>query len=439
VEVPQAGGCDVKIVISSGHAKHVRGASGYIDEVNEARKVVEQAATVMRNAGHDVITYHDDVSMSQNENLNRIVDFHNSKTRDWDVSVHFNAYETTSKPMGCEVLYVSSTGQTKAAEVVNAIVAASSLINRGPKKRTDLFFLNNTEQPAILIETCFVDSRADVDIYHAKFNDICEAIAQGITGQQVQPGPEPEPPVPPLEQDQEAAIIAIASASSIAKYSWKDRGLAPAGYIQGFALAWAQIVNKFIAGDAAVIEMAKANTHNNDKDVLSWYSVNFQNAGMANEKAGGDTLRHLFALQLGLGMRESSGRHCEGRDTSASNVTSDTAEAGLYQTSYNARSCSPHFIEVMADYQNGTYKGYLDRFRIGVSCNSSSWASYGSGQGRVFQDMCKEQPAFAVETCALVLRNLRQHYGPINRREAELKHEADDMLHAIQHLVEDVA
>jgi hypothetical protein len=43
---------------------------------------------------------------------------------------------------------------------------------------------------------------------------------------------------------------------------------------------------------------------------------------------------------LGHGMRESSGRHCEGRDLSADNVQSDTAEAGLFQTSYNAHSAT---------------------------------------------------------------------------------------------------
>jgi N-acetylmuramoyl-L-alanine amidase len=95
------------IPISSGHGKYVRGASGYVDEVDEARKVVEKVADLYRQMDVTVYVFHDDVSTSQSENLDRIVDFHNSKTRDLDISVHFNAYETTSKPMGCEVLYVT--------------------------------------------------------------------------------------------------------------------------------------------------------------------------------------------------------------------------------------------------------------------------------------------------------------------------------------------
>ena len=35
---------------------------------------------------------------------------------------------------------------------------------------------------------------------------------------------------------------------------------------------------------------------------------------MRNDVSGIDTLRHLFVLMIGLGMRELSGRYCEGRD-----------------------------------------------------------------------------------------------------------------------------
>jgi len=189
----------VRVVISSGHGAKVRGASGYIDEVDEARLVVESVADALRESGVEVTTYHDDVSNTQSENLDRIVDFHNSKTRDLDISVHFNAYQTTQKPMGCEVLYVSSTGMEIADEVVDRICDASGLINRGPKKRTDLAFLNGTEEPAILIETCFVDSRADCDIYAENYDVICSAIADAISGEDHGEPIPPEPPEPPSD------------------------------------------------------------------------------------------------------------------------------------------------------------------------------------------------------------------------------------------------
>src|SRR5262245_8050058 len=423
----------MKLVISSGHGLYVRGASGYLDEVDEARRVVEQVATVLRSDGNTVTTYHDDVSHSQNENLNRIVNFHNSKTRDWDVSIHFNAYQTTPNPMGSEVLYVSSTGQTMARAVVDKI-ASNGFINRGPKKRTDLAFLNGTTMPAVLIETCFVDSKADADLYNAKFDAVCHSIAEGLVGHEISGGevpPEPEPSPIPGEE----AIAAIAMKSEIARYYWKNRGVAPAGYMKGFALAWAQVVGEFMKGDSSAINMARGNTHNENIDVLSWYHQEYEQLGMANEVDGIDTLRHLYALMLGLGMRESSGKYCCGRDMSASNVTSDTAEAGLFQTSYNAHSATSEFDKVMDAYEAGQRHGYLDYFDDNVTCSASNWANYGSGRGRQFQEMCKTQPAFAVETCALTLRNLRKHYGPINRKEAELKQEADWMLLNVQRYI----
>jgi len=176
------------VVISSGHGKYVRGAAGILDEVDEARKVVDRLAQELTNRGVDVKTFHDDTSHSQNENLNTIVNYHNAQTRDLDISVHFNAYEQVSKPMGTEVLYITQSGL---ASQVSAAIASVGFINRGPKKRTDLFFLNNTEEPAILIETCFVDSEADAEIYHDQFGAICDAIADVLGGVEVE-GPPPE-------------------------------------------------------------------------------------------------------------------------------------------------------------------------------------------------------------------------------------------------------
>jgi N-acetylmuramoyl-L-alanine amidase len=179
----------MNIVISSGHGKLIRGASGYLDEVDEARKVVNAVADLLKNLGTGVKVFHDDVSTSQNENLNRIVDYHNAQSRDLDISVHFNAYETTTKPMGTECLFV--TQEDLAAEVAASIAHSSGLLNRGPKGRDDLFFLNNTEEPAILIEVCFVDSTADAELYERGFGDICEAIAEAVTGREI---PDTEPP-----------------------------------------------------------------------------------------------------------------------------------------------------------------------------------------------------------------------------------------------------
>jgi hypothetical protein len=76
--------------------------------------------------------------------------------------------------MGTEVLYLT---QFELADQVSEAIASCGFIDRGPKKRTDLFFLNETAAPSILIEVCFVDSEADASLYYKQFDAICEAIA----------------------------------------------------------------------------------------------------------------------------------------------------------------------------------------------------------------------------------------------------------------------
>lgn len=196
-----------RIVISSGHGKYVRGASGVLDEVDEARRVVEQVAEELRQRGVEVTTYHDDISKSQNENLNRIVDFHNSKTRDLDVSVHFNAYVETEAPMGTEVLFVSQ--GALAGEVSAALAQAGDFVDRGAKKRTDLFFLNNTSEPSILIETCFVDSEADADLYTSNFELICDAIAAVLGGDEDEAIKPPPGEITPPERPHKKPTIRL--------------------------------------------------------------------------------------------------------------------------------------------------------------------------------------------------------------------------------------
>jgi len=199
------------IVISSGHGKYVRGAAGILDEVDEARIVTERVAEELRLRGVNVTTYHDDVSKSQNENLNRIVDVHNSKKRDLDVSVHFNAFEPTTSPRGTEVLYVT---QEDLADEVSAAIASCGFINRGAKERTDLFFLNGTAMPSILLEVCFVDSQADANLYARALGTICSSIADVLGG----PLDEAETLPPPVDPTQLPARVDIEFSGNVVVY-----------------------------------------------------------------------------------------------------------------------------------------------------------------------------------------------------------------------------
>ena len=184
------------IVISSGHGQYIRGAKGYLDEVDEARRVVDAVAKYLHEHGATVHVYHDNTSRTQRDNLNAIVAFHNSKQRSLDVSVHFNAASTTDAPRGCEVLYYDA--KQSATNVSKALAVAGCFKDRGAKERRELAFLAGTREKALLIETCFVDSRADADLYRRNFDAICVAIAVSIAKEagitlQV---PKPDEPAP---------------------------------------------------------------------------------------------------------------------------------------------------------------------------------------------------------------------------------------------------
>lgn len=528
----------MKIAISSGHGKYIRGASGspvppQLDEVDQARRVVDRVAEYLQAAGVEVETFHDNTSHDQDTNLDTIVDWHNDEAfdgegHDYDVSVHFNAYDGNAH--GTEVFYGSP--EELADNLSAAISAAGGFTDRGPKDGSHLRVVNSTDAPCVLLEICFCDNTGDSERFTANFDAICRAIAIELAGDfdipelpmppdvperperpptsPVEPptdvrdrptlergdsGPDVEdlqrmipnftgevdgdfggitednvrryqltrglevdgivgpmtwqalydqaPPLPPPEGaltiEQARDIIKIANDSWIADYDWEDRGAAPKGWTQGMALAFAQTYLRLLAGHPAAIEMSKART-NSDKDALDLYRDDFNRLGMSNEKAGPDVLRHLYALLLGHGMRESSGEHCCGRDQSASNYDSTTCEAGAFQTSYNAAGASnPEFDNLMDEYLARRSQGYLYAFAEEVSCSSSDWENYGSGRGADFQMLCKVAPAFSAESCALTLRNLANHYGPIIRHETELMKEADEMFQEVQDYMDEEA
>ena len=182
-----------QVNISSGHSINCQGAADIINEVTEARKVVDRVYEIVKASGKQCYKYHD-TSSSSTQNLVNIVNWHNGFNDGVDVSIHFNAYTHVDKPMGTEVCYYSNS--SLAAAVSKEIATAGGFIDRGAKQRTGLYFLKHTNKPAILIEVCFVDSVADVNLYRANFERICQAIAKTLIGNIVVPTPTAPAPTP---------------------------------------------------------------------------------------------------------------------------------------------------------------------------------------------------------------------------------------------------
>jgi hypothetical protein len=212
-------------------------------------------------------------------------------------------------------------------------------------------------------------------------------------------------------------------------------------------LVFARSVCQPQRADVQVVSAAVGASPNSD-DALSVYQSAFQANGMRNDKAGVNTLRHGYALLIGLGMMESSGKYCEGRDVSECFTKAESAEAGLFQTSYGARRFSPALNELFQNYSANQNRCLLDVFHgptcpivksHNPACPSATSDVAGTGPGADWQKLTKSCPAFATEYAAVVLRKhggVKGEFNPIRKRQAELRPECDTMLQKAQTYVE---
>lgn len=168
--------------VHGGHSLYCRGASGYLDEVNEDRAVKNKVIEYLRAAGHTVYDCTDDSGRTQNANLLSIVSKCNQHKVDLDISIHLNAGGGT----GVEVWNYDSRTKTISDRICSNVGTALGIRNRGTKYNPQLYVLRNTKSFALLVECCFVDSITDRDHWDAE--KCAKAIAEGVLGTKIQNG-----------------------------------------------------------------------------------------------------------------------------------------------------------------------------------------------------------------------------------------------------------
>lgn len=235
-------------------------------------------------------------------------------------------------------------------------------------------------------------------------------------------------------------IIALADRSPLVGFNWPGRGLAPRAYIHGMAVAFGRLLTVLLANDdgsatSKAVAVATASQIGAPKaDVLAWYAAELATAGATTASAE-DRLVALFSIMLGLGMRESSGQHCVGADTAADRqapTTEADAEAGLFQVSFDSIGGDPLRKRLFDEYVDRT--DLLDVFSVGVKCRPSDLQNVGTGDGSKFQAAMKNCPLFAVLYTAQFLRGHRTHWGPINRKEAQVRADAVTLFNGVRAL-----
>jgi len=254
--------------------------------------------------------------------------------------------------------------------------------------------------------------------------------ANPVTENTVKPSPVAVDLQVTTSTDSYTPILDMAAKHDVAQYQWKNRGRAPIGFVKGIALSFASLLQQ---EGSDLFKAITDEPERPDRDAVAHFRSQLQAIG-ANPNGGGvDALTCVFILLMGLGMRESSGRHCEGRDRSARNTRSDTAEAGLYQVSWDSRTAHPLLVPLMRNYNDN---GFQSVYHEGVQCSARDLLNSGIGEGVRFQEKCKLKPDFATRYAALLLRYQRSHWGPIIRREVEVKESALDLFMEVRRLVE---
>ena len=154
----------MKIAIRGGHVPKFTGASKFIDELTEDRKVKNSVINWLKQLGCEVL----DVTPPDNtQSLNGDLSYGVNKANNWGadlfVSIHFNkAYDIYNGCLGSEVCVYSPFDT--AQRVVNEL-AKLGFKNRGQKIRNNLYELNHTKMKAMIIEVCFVEATGDVVLY----------------------------------------------------------------------------------------------------------------------------------------------------------------------------------------------------------------------------------------------------------------------------------
>ena len=175
----------MKIAVRGGHCPRVPGASKFIDELTEDRKVKDSTIKYLRQLGHEVldVTPPDNTNSSSGD-LSNGVNRANLFGADLFLSIHFNkAYDVYNGFLGSEVCVYSPFDI--AQRVVNGL-AGLGFKNRGQKVRPQLYEIRHTNMKAMIIEVCFVESVSDVALYKKLGHDtIGETIAECIANKKI--------------------------------------------------------------------------------------------------------------------------------------------------------------------------------------------------------------------------------------------------------------
>lgn len=169
-----------KIVLDPGH-------NGVSDPgaVYNGRRESDDVLNLSRAVGEILARNGYDVEYTRTGNIEQSVgqkaQFANNTGADLFVSLHRNSASYPGQYNGVQTLIYDRSGfKPEMAENINRNLENVGFQNINVETRPDLAVLRRTQMPALLVEAGFIDSAKDNRIFDSRFDEIAQAIADGI-------------------------------------------------------------------------------------------------------------------------------------------------------------------------------------------------------------------------------------------------------------------
>lgn len=175
----------VMLIAGHGGNPYDPGAVGCgMTEAVETRRLANALKPRLEAYGINVIMYDQNKNAYQELLNGRSLNLSNVS---YVIELHMNAGVSDTvgngATTGTEILVDMSEGGTSVEECILKKICALGFKNRGVKRRNDLLVQNivtNNGVSHALIETAFIDDADDAKVYNKQFNQIAQAIADGV-------------------------------------------------------------------------------------------------------------------------------------------------------------------------------------------------------------------------------------------------------------------
>lgn len=168
-----------KVIIDAGHGGNEPGA------IFEGRKEKDDNLRLALAVGQILEDNGIDVAFTRVEDVYNTpfekAQIANREGGDFLISFHRNSSPQENQYSGVETLVFDRSGEkVELANNINQALEEVGFRNLGVRERPGLVILRRSRMPAVLVETGFINTEADNALFDERFDEIAQAIADGV-------------------------------------------------------------------------------------------------------------------------------------------------------------------------------------------------------------------------------------------------------------------